>query len=530
MNTTPSSHDDNDLPVSDVDDQQVEQPAADDPQAGDAQTGQQQADEGGEEGEEVQEKLSLDITVDSPSACERHVTVVVSREDIDKAFQREFDELVPKAEVPGFRPGRAPRKLVVNRFKEQIADQVKGKLLMDSMAQVNDEHEFSAISEPDLDLGAINLPDEGPMTFEFTLEVRPEFELPEWKGLDLQVPTHEITDAEVDVHLKRILNRYAKLVEHSGPAAADDLLTVNITFRRDGEVLSTIQEVDVPLRSKLSLRDAELENFGELLTGAAEGDRRQTKVTVSQEAEAEALKGQEVDAEIEVVAVQKRETPQLTHAFLDEIGGFQDEAELRDAVREELVRQDRYRQQQAIRRQITQQLTADATWELPPTLLKRQARRELQRFVLELRSAGFGEDVIQAHANQLQRNSMAHTAVALKEHFILERIAEEESIDAEPDDYDTEIELIAEQSGLPPRRVRARLEKRGEMDSLRNQIVERKVIELITSHAGVTEVPEEPQIDDEAALDHAVSGVGDREQIPEAKHGEEPKPLPGTPS
>jgi trigger factor len=125
---------------------------------------------------------------------------------------------------------------------------------------------------------------------------------------------------------------------------------------------------------------------------------------------------------------------------------------------------------------------------------------------------------------------MAHTAVALKEHFILERIAEEEKIDADPDDYDTEIELIAEQSNLPPRRVRARLEKRGEMDSLRNQIIERKVIEMITSHAGVTEVPYEPPVEDEAALDHGVSHVGEREEIPEAKHGEEAKPLPGTPS
>ncbi len=481
MNTTPSSTDENDVP--------------------DPETTEEQA-------EETQEKLSLEISIDSPSTCERHVTVVVSREDIDKAFTQEFDELVPKAEVAGFRPGRAPRKLVVNRFKEQIADQVKGKLLMDSMAQISDEQDFSAISEPDLDLEAVELPDEGPMTFEFTLEVRPEFDLPEWKGLDIESPVREITDDDVQTRLKRILARYGKLAETDEPAALGDSLALNITFSRDGEVISTLSQESVPLRTKLSLRDAELVTFGELLTGVKKGEKRQTNLTVSQDAEDEALKGQEVDAEFEVLSVHKQELPKLTAAFLDEIGGFVDVEELHDAVRQELTRQQKYHQQQEVRQQITKQLTADANWNLPPNLLKKQARREVQRVVLELRSAGFGDDVIQSYTNQLQRNSLAHTSVALKEHFILERIAEEEKFEAEPEDYDTEIDLIADQSGVSPRRVRARLEKRGEMDSLRNQIIERKVIEMITSHAGVTEFPYEPPADDEdTALDHGVSSI-----------------------
>jgi trigger factor len=123
---------------------------------------------------------------------------------------------------------------------------------------------------------------------------------------------------------------------------------------------------------------------------------------------------------------------------------------------------------------------------------------------------------------------LAYTETALKEHFILERLAEDQGFDADPDDYNREIELIAEQSGIPARRVRARLEKRGEMDSLRNQIVERKVIELITSHALVEEVAYQAPADDVVALDHAISGVEEREAIPEAHHGEEPKAIPGT--
>ena len=127
-------------------------------------------------------------------------------------------------------------------------------------------------------------------------------------------------------------------------------------------------------------------------------------------------------------------------------------------------------------------LTEAANWDLPPELLKRQSRRELQRAVLELQRSGFSEEEIRAHENELRQNSALSTARALKEHFILERIAEEEEIDVVDADYDAEIALIADQTQESPRRVRARLEKAGSMDVLRNQIVERKVVDKILAN------------------------------------------------
>src|SRR6476660_2673868 len=144
-----------------------------------------------EEGQEEKKRLSLEVKIDKPSACERHVTVTIAKDDVTRYVKEQFDELMPKAELPGFRPGRAPRKLVESRFKEHIADQVKGKLLMDSLSQMSDEHQFTAISEPDFDMDSVQLPDDGPMLFEFDIEVRPEFDVPRWKGLTLERPIHE---------------------------------------------------------------------------------------------------------------------------------------------------------------------------------------------------------------------------------------------------------------------------------------------------------------------------------------------------
>lgn len=471
-------------------------------------------------------KLSLEVKIDKPSACERHVTVSIAREDIERYYNEAFDELVPKAELPGFRAGKAPRRLVEKQFRDRVQDQVKGKLLMDSMAQVSEECDFSAISEPDFDFDAVTVPESGPMKFEFNLEVRPEFDMPEWKGLTLEKPVHEYTEDDVNRNLKKLLARYGQLAPVEGEAVADDHLVLNITFLKDGQRVNAITEETVQLKKVLSLADAKIEDFDKLLIGSKAGDKKTVSVTVSQDAEEESLRGQTVTAEVEVLDVKRLELPELTSQFLDRIGGFEDEDELRDEVRKELERQLDYHQQQKLRQQITRELTKNANWELPQHLLKRQARRELDRAVMELRSAGFADDVIQQHANQLRQNSLKTTETALKEHFILERIAEDNKLEADSADYDTEIRQIAAQSGESTRRVRARMEKRGQIDTLRNQIVERKVINLITEHATMNSVPLELPSSDVAALEFAI-GTKQDGNIPEAKPGGEEQPIPG---
>jgi len=140
--------------------------------------------------------------------------------------------------------------------------------------------------------------------------------------------------------------------------------------------------------------------------------------------------------------------------------------------------------------------------------------------VLELRSSGFGEDEIRLYLNELRQNSQAATARALKEHFIFERIADDEKIEDAPEDHEVEIQLIARQSGETPRRVRARLEKSGRMDVLRNHIIERKVVDLILANAQFKDAAYRPERVDAEALDRSAGGKseGDKSEgdIPEA--------------
>ncbi|MFG0290055.1 MAG: trigger factor [Rhodopirellula sp. JB044] len=465
--------------------------------------------------------LQLEVTVEKPHACLREVVVSIPRGEVERYFKDAFDELVPEAQVPGFRAGRAPRKLVEKQFKDRIEERVKGSLLMDSLSQVTEKAEFSAIGEPDFEYESIELPEDGPFKFQFKIEVRPEFETPNWKGLELKKPVEEVTDEDVDQALKRVLSRYASLEASEEPAELGDKVLVTAVFKDGDKKLSEMEEERVTVANRLSLSDAICESFGEMMTGAKEGDVITGKVKLSEGQEDDELKGKEVDAEFTVVEVLKLELPKLSGEFLDELGEFESEDELRDFVRSSLERQANFRTEQAMRNEIVSQLLASSEFELPPSLVRRQMKRELDRKVMEFRRSGFDEDMIRRFVNANRQNMQAGTEASLREHFILEQIAENEEVDALPEEFETEIQLIAEQSDSSPRKIRARYEKSGQMDALRNQIVERKVIEMISGAANVNEEKVEKEAEsenDEFAVYHEVIPTRDTEAIPEAKY------------
>ncbi len=472
------------------------------------------------------QKLNLAVDIKEKSACERHITVTVPREDIERYFTKQFDDLVPNAEVPGFRTGRAPRQLVEKKFRKQLADQVKGSLLMDSLTQISDTEEFSAISEPDLDFEQVNIPDEGDLTYEFNIEVRPEFELPKWEGLSLERPEHEFTDADIDSEIAKLGARFSDMVPVEDAIQAGDFVVCNITSRNGDDVIAETKELTVEVLPTLSLADSVVEGFDKLMTGSKAEETVTTTVEINEFSDNEDLRGKKIDLAIEILDV-KRVEQKADEDLVSQLG-LESPEKFREMIRSTLESRLQYAQREQIRDQINKSLTESANWELPPDLLRRQSRRELDRSVIEMRSSGFSDQEIQARENLLRQNVLAKTETLLKEHFILERIAEDQNIEAESVDYDLEVTRIAMQQNDSPRRVRARLERTGQIDSLRNMIIERKVIEQITDKATFKAIPYD--LDDAsktAAIDFFAAGGSDR-AIPEAKYdGGEAEPIPG---
>lgn len=438
---------------------------------------------------EAADKLTQEVEISDAGPCKKHVKVTVDRAAIDARMNEKFSTLVlnTPAQIDGFRPGKAPRKIIEKRFGKEVASEVKTEVLMASLEQLAEQDKLSPLSPPELDPNAVVIPETGPLVYEFDIEVRPEFNLPDYKGLKIRRPVQTFTDTDVEKESRRMLEPYGQIVPKEGPVADDDVVVADVTITRDGQELNKISEVRVKVEDRLALSDGVVEGFAEKMRGAVPGDSRTVDVTLGQSV-AESLRGVNVQAAFAVKDVKTVRLPELTPELLEEFGVRTPDA-FSELVRTRLDRILDYAQRQAARQQVFEQLAAAADWDLPRDLLIRQARKTMSRKVMEMRSAGMTEEQIAGRQRVLEMDAIKSTAAALKEHFVLQKIAEVEKIEIEDSDIDEEIDAIADRTNESPRKVRARLEKDDLIEPLATELLERKALDLVLSSAVYEDVP-----------------------------------------
>lgn len=434
------------------------------------------------------DKLNLKVDIEDIGPCKKHISVTISREDIDALHDMSVEELSAEAQVPGFRTGKVPAKLIEKRFKDEIFGQLKQKLLMQSMEQVSEENGLEPIGEPDIEVESLEIPDEGDFEYEFEIEVRPDFEMPDFSKVKIERKTSEVTDDDVEAQLKDFLAQYGTFVPHDGPAELGDYLVVDMKFTHGDEVFKEMEEVAVELRSTLRFQDAELEDFGKLMDGAKPDEERETKITISVESPNVEMRGEELGLAIKVQDVKKVEMPEIDEAMLERLG-VESEDDLKKQIRESLERQTTYEQRESTRDQLLAQITESASWDLPEDLVSRQADNALRREILEMRQAGFTQQQIAARENQTRQQSLTKTRDSLKQHFILDKLAEDNGIEVPPSKIDMEIQMMAWQSGESARKVRARMVKNGMIENLEAQIREQLAIDHVLEKVTFVDIP-----------------------------------------
>ena len=463
-------------------------------------------------------RLSIEVDIQNVGPCKKHVRVKVPRTDIEHYSKEAVAEIVQTAAVPGFRAGRVPPALAKQRFREEIADSVRQRVLMSSLEQLAEENSLDPINEPDFEVDSLRIPDEGDFEYEFDVEVRPEFEAPDYGGLKIQRPIREISEEDVSTYLQKYIGQYGNLLPHDGPAEPDDYLRASVEFTRNGESFRKIPTVDLQLKPTVRFRDAEINGFADLMAGSTGGTVKSIEIVISNEAEQIELRGEKLTATFVVNQVLRMNLPELNAAFLDRVD-CNTEEELRDELRGMLQRQITFEQRQACRRQVLEKITESATWELPESLVAKQTENAMRREILEMQQAGFTSQQILARENELRQKSISTTRQALKEHFVLDRIATNEKIEVTPIDIESEINMMALQRGESPRRVRARLQKSGVIENLEAQIRERKAVDFILRSAQFEDVSAEQTSpsDDVQALSLSVCGISSLVVEPDAE-------------
>ncbi len=203
--------------------------------------------------------------------------------------------MTKEAQVPGFRPGHAPRGLVEKRFRKEVANQVKSALLMASLEQLDEDYKLNPISQPNLDVAAIELPDDGPMKYEIEVEVRPDFPLPAYKALTVKRPSKTINEADVDAALKTFLERYAQLVPKlEGGAEVGDFLTADLKFHKDGTELNEAKEIQIRLQPELRFQDGHIPDLESVLKGVKPGETKEATAQIGSSSPDPRLRGQSV--------------------------------------------------------------------------------------------------------------------------------------------------------------------------------------------------------------------------------------------
>jgi trigger factor len=446
-----------------------------------------------EEKQEGPSKLHQNVEIRDIGPCRKHIKVTVERKDIDERLNEQFKKLVTESVVAGFRPGKAPRALVQRRYHKEVGDQVKTEVLVASLEQLGEDHDIAPLSPPDLDPGKIDLPAQGPLVYEFEVEVRPHFDLPDYKGLRLKRPVKTFGPDDVEQAKRRLLAPYGQIVpKPEGNAGVGDILIADVSTRFGARELGTMKEASVRVEKQLAFKDGIARRFAEQVKGANAGDTRVVDIQLSQAVGDETLRGQTVQATFVIQDVKTLRLPALTHEFLHNFGVHSPE-QFHELVEVLLRRQLEHQQRQAARQQVLDQILSAATWDLPKDMLMRQAGKAMARRVMEMRADGIPEQEIAQRRRLLEQDVLQSTAQSLKEYFVLQKIAEVEKIEVNEDDLDEEIERLAAQADESPRRVRARLEKENLLDDLAAEMVERKALDLILDHAQYEDVPLDPE-------------------------------------
>ncbi len=429
------------------------------------------------------------VKVEDAGTLKKKVTVTVPRDRIDAKFDEMYGELGSSASVPGFRVGRAPRRLLEKRFGEDISTDVRNSLIGEGLGAADEQTKLQTLGEPDLDLEAIMLPDDGDMEFSFEVEVAPEFDLPELKGIAVDKPQLEVTDEQVDEYLERFRSSRAKFEASEGPTAEGDMVTGDVVLKADG--CDDVERTDVPVRvGPGQIEGLPLVSLGEALTGKKAGDVVTLTASASESHPHEPWHGKEVTIELTVKEITARILPDVDDAFASDMG-FDNLDEMKSFVRSQLEGQLDMEATRMTREQVCKYLMDSTEFDLPEGVVARHTQIALQRRAVSLLQRGVPREQIDENLTQLQAEAETQAKQELKLTFILGKIANDMEMEATEDEVNTRLAQMAMQYGRRPERLRQDLAADGTLDQIHIAIREEKTVDKLLEDATVTEVSAE---------------------------------------
>lgn len=432
----------------------------------------------------------MNVTVENLAPCKRLVRVEVEPEKVEETFLEITGQFQREARLPGFRAGKAPKEMIAKRFESNIQDEVKRKLISESYRKAIYDQKLTVVGQPDLE--EIQFSRGQPLQFAATLEIAPEFDLPEYKGLPAQRQTAIVTLEDIERALRALSERHSDFKTVERELKAGDVAVINYSGTCEGKPLTEHSPTARGLTEKKGFwvtvdETSFIPGFGPQLIGMKAGDKRTVTVDFQPDFVIPQVANKKGVYEVELVEVKEKIQPPIDQKFAESYGAKSLE-ELREGVRKDLQNELNLKQSRAVRNQVTVALLDKIQCDLPESVLQEETREIVYNLVNENTQRGMSKEMIDAHKDEIYATASQGARQRVKAMFAFRRIAENEGVRVEQVDIARRLQELAAQYKMPVDKLVKDLEKAGRLGDIYQQLLNEKVVDLLVQFAKIEDV------------------------------------------
>jgi trigger factor len=432
----------------------------------------------------------MKIEVEKQAGFVSKLQIELPPEEVAKEWDAIAKSFARFAKIPGYRPGKAPRAVIDKRFRKEIQEELTKKLVSKSYHEAVEQEQLRVASLTNIE--DVQFGEDKSMRFRATVVTAPEFELPDYKNIPVELPDTKISDAEVEEALERLRDQSADFVDVPGRGLQmGDFAVIDFEGSVESHPISEL----APQASKnlqggkkfwLHLAvDNFLPKFCEQLVGQKPGETRLVIVHFPDDFPVKELAGKKADYAVTLREIKEKVLPAVDDALAAKLVPGKTLVDLRQMIEHDIEHAKEHDAERAKEGQIVKYLHEQIQFELPPALLQNETRRALAELVQRNRERGITDEMLKEKEKELIDGAAGLAANRLKTNFILHRIAEREKIEVSKEDVDLRIKQEASRYDIPPEKMRKELLQKGALDDIAEQILLGKTLDFLKANVSV---------------------------------------------
>lgn len=413
------------------------------------------------------------------------LTIEVPAEELDKGIKAACKSLANRVNIPGFRKGKAPRRILeMNIGKEAILDEAFDRVAQKAFDEALKQENLDPVDRPQVDI--VTLEEGKNVVFKATITPVPEVTLGEYKGLKVAKDAVEVKDEQVEEQVKNILNHHAKMVdaEEGATVANDDFITLDFKGEVDGVAFAGGEGKDYPLQIG---SHSFIDIFEDQLVGLKVGEEKDVNVTFPEEYHAKDLAGKAAVFHCKINSIKHKEMPELTDEFVKASTSYESIEDMKAKLRENIEKNAQREADTKRRNEILKQATDNITVDIPEVMVENRVSNMIQELSVNLENQGMNLDAYLKYANmdmaKLREQYKESAAIAVKTDLMLDAVAKAEDIKVENADINAEIALLAATYGTTPQEVSKIIKKNHSIGNLVATVLHKKAANFIIDSA-----------------------------------------------